>query len=228
MGLVKGNITPNDTTAIRPTAPLTATITTHSQNTGSAGLIVAVVFYNNVKTCTGATWNGSSMTKEITVNNNDLGAALQYDVWYLVAPSTGNHDLVYTFDTGGSNCTSLITSFTGADQTTPLQSLTSGVATSPHTQAITIAANSMIMGIATSRQSQSVVDCINIDGTGFGFGSCDIDTAVSSAQVSAETRNANLSAGSKNVKMTTDAPSFLVDNTRIEIIEAAADPSIIR
>lgn len=223
MAIVKGNLTANDTAAIG-TSPNTATITTHNQNTGTDGLLVVTVFYINTKNCTGVTWNGVSLTKEITVVNTNAGAAVQYDVWYLTSPATGVNDLVYTFDTGGGNCTSLLTSFTGASG---LNSATSTAANTPYTQSITISAGSMIMGIGTSRYTLDSIDCINIDGTGFGFGSCDIDTAISLAQVAVETRNATLTAGSKDVIIDTIADSFQADNTRVEILAAAATPDII-
>ena len=83
------------------------------------------------------------------------------------------------------------------------------------------------MGIGTSRYTLDSIDCINIDGTGFGFGSCDIDTAISLAQVAVITRNATLTAGSKDVIVDTIADSFQADNTRVEITAAAATPDII-
>lgn len=220
MALAKGNVTANDTAAIG-TSPNTATITTHTQNSGTDRLLVVTPFYVNTKNCTGVTWNGTALTKLATYTNTNAGAALQYDVWYLVAPDAGNHNLVYTFDVGGGNTTSLITSFTGADQTTPLKQATNAAANTPHSQSITISENSMIMGIGTSRYTLDSVDCINIDGTGFGFGSCDIDTAISLAQVAVQTRNARLSAGSKTVIIDTIADSFQADNTRVEILEGS-------
>lgn len=221
MALVKGNVTANDTAAIG-SSPNTATISTHTQNAGTDKLLVVVVFYQaSTKSCTGVTWNGVSLSKERTVVNSNAGADVEYDIWYLVNPDAGNHNLVYTFNTGGGNCTSLLTSFTGADQVTPLQSLTNAAANTPHTRSITISANSMIMGIGTSRYNLDSVDCINIDGTGFGFGSCDIDTAISLAQVAVQTRNANLTAGSKDVIIDTIADSFQADNTRVEIKEGS-------
>ena len=222
MAIVKGNLTADDTAAIG-SSPNTATITTHSQNGGSDRLLVVNVFYINTKNCTGVTWNGVALTKERTVVNNNAGAALRYDIWYLVNPASGNNNLVYTFDVGGGNCTSLLTSFTGASG---VNSLTSTAANTPYTQAITISAGSMIMGIGTSRYTLDSIDCINIDGTGFGFGSCDIDTAISLAQVAVETRNATLTAGSKDVIIDTIADSFQADNTRVEILAAAATPDI--
>lgn len=221
MALVKGNMTVDDTAAIG-SSPNTATITDHNHNTGADGLLVVNVFFVNTKTLSSVTWNGTALTKKGGWDNTDSGAAVTYEVWYLVAPDTGTHDLVYTFTTGGGNCTSLITSFTGADQTNPLpQALNSVAANTPHTQSITISANSMIMGIGTSRWTFDSIDAINIDGTGFGFGSCDIDTSISLAQVCVETRDANLSAGSKNVIIDTIDNTYKASNTRVEIAESS-------
>jgi hypothetical protein len=210
------------------TSPNTATITDHTHNTGDDGLLLVNVFYINTKNCTGVTWNGTALTLLTARNYTNAGAALSFDIWYLKVPATGNHDLVYTFDVGGGNCTSLITSFTGADQTTPLKHLHTGAQNTPNSQTITISENSMIQGIGCSRYSFDTNDAINIDGTGFGFGFCDIDTAVSSAQICAETRNTNLSAGTKTVITDTIADSFQASNTRVEILEAAAPPPSTR
>jgi hypothetical protein len=217
--LTKGNVTADDTAAIG-SSPNTATITTHTQNSGSDRLLVVNVFYINTKNCTGVTWNGTALTKLYSQDYTDTGAALTQDVWYLIAPDTGNHDLVYTFDSGGGNCTSLLTSFTGADQTTPLNYLHTDAANSPHSQSITISADSMIMAIGCSRWSYSTVQAITIDGTKYGFGSCDIDTAISSAQVCVETRNARLTSGSKTVILETVTPTYKTSNTRVEIVQA--------
>ena len=227
MGLLKRNMTVDDTAAIG-TSPNTAIITDHTHNTGADGHLVVNVFYINTKSVTGVTWNGVALTKQGGWTNNDTSAAVKYDVWYLIAPDTGNHDLVYTFNTGGGNATSLITSFTGADQTTPLQSLSNVAAATPHSRTITISENSMIMAIGTSRWTFDGSQALRIDGTAYGFGSCDIDTSVSSAQVCVQTRNANLTAGSKTVITDTTADSFFADNTRVEIIEAGVAPPSAR
>ena len=227
MGLVKGNLTANDTAAIGP-GPNIATITTHTQNSGTDRLLVVNVFYINTKNCTGVTWNGDALTNLFTQDYTDTGSALTFDVWYIVAPDNGNHDLVYTFDSAGGNCTSLITSFTGADQTTPLKYLHNGATNTPHSRTITISENSMLQGIGCSRWSFDTGDAINIDGTGFGFGSCDIDTSISSAQICVETRNANLTAGSKTVIIDTIADSYKASNTRVEILESAGPPPVTR
>mgnify|MGYP003641286195 CR=1 FL=1 len=229
MALVKGNITANDTTAVTAGAPFTATITTHTQNVGADGALIVNTFYKNDRNCTGVTWNGVAMTKQGTWDNNNLGAAGRYDVWYLANPDTGNHDLVETYSTGGSNVTTLITSFTGADQIAPIrQSLQDGVSTSPNSKTITILAGSMIMGVATARQSYSVTNCTSIDGVTRGFGFCDIDTAISLIQLFVWTRGATLTAGTKTVIATTNAPSFLTDNLRVEIQEAGTPPAPTR
>ena len=228
MGLLKRNQTGDDTSAISSSAPFISTITTHSHNVGADGLLVVSVFYINTKSVTAVSWNGVAMTKEGGWTNNDTSAAVKFDVWYLVAPDTGNHDLVYTFNSAGGNCTSLINSFTGADQTTPLQSLSNVASNTPHSRTITISENSMIMAIGTSRWTFDGAQALRIDGTAYGFGSCDIDTSISSAQVCVKTRNANLTAGSKTVITDTTADSFKADNTRIEIIEAGVAPPTSR
>jgi hypothetical protein len=221
MSLTKGNVTVDDALGINPSTIATKS---HTQNTGSNRLLVVNTFYINTNTCDTVTYNGTSMTKEGTWTHNDSGAAVKYDVWYLVNPDTGANDVVCDFSVGSGNVAFLATSFTNADQTTPLQSLWTAPANTPHSQNITISTNSMIMGASTSRWTFDGTAALKIDGTSFGFGACDMDTSVSLAQLCVETRNARLTSGSKAVITDTISDSFNADNLRVEIKEYVAPP----
>lgn len=225
MALVKGTVTEN--ISIGTTGGSNEATLSHNSNTGTNRLLVVFVGYTSTNNCTAVTYNGASMTKQGSWIMNDAGAGLEYDIWYLAAPDTGANNVVATFNAAGT-VGIMATTFTGAEQTTPLQSLNSAAATTPHTQSITISDQSMIMGIGSSRYSFDSTAAITIDGTSTSFAGADISGAIFLAQVCVWTRNANLSAGSKNVTTDTIANSFFADNTRIEIKEAAAAPATRR
>ena len=216
MALVKGTVTENIGVG---TIGTTATLS-HNSNTGTDRLLVVFVGYASTNTCSTVTYNGVSMTKQGGWIMNDTSAGFEYDIWYLVAPDTGSNDIVATF-TGSGTIGMMATTFTGALQVSPLQSLNSAAANTPHSQNITISANSMIMGIGSSRSSIDSTAAITIDGTAVAFASADLNGAIFLAQVAVWTRDANLTSGSKVVIVDTVADSFKADNTRIEIKEAA-------
>lgn len=64
----------------------------------------------------GMTYNGVSMTKLDTVNDNPGGVSTE--MWYLVGPSTGTHAIAFTANFGGSVATTSAysASYTGARQ----------------------------------------------------------------------------------------------------------------
>lgn len=219
MALVKGTVSEDISIGIAGGTPQ-ATLS-HNSNTGTDRLLVVYVAYINTNNCTAVTYNGTSMTKQGSWVMNDSGAGVEYDIWYLAAPDTGSNNIVATFDSTGTAAI-MGTTFTGAAQVSPLQSLNSAAADTPHTQSITISTNSMIMGVSASRYTFDSSAALDIDGTAIAFASGDINGPISSAQIIAHTRDANLSSGSKDVISDTIADSFKADNTRIEIKEAAA------
>jgi hypothetical protein len=221
MALVKGTV--SEDISIGTTGGSNEGTLSHNSNTGTDRLLVVFVGYPSTNNCTAVTYNGTSMTKQGSWIMNDAGAGFEYDIWYLVAPDTGTNNVVGTFDSSGT-VGIMATTFTGAEQTTPLQSLNSAAANTPHTQSITISDQSMIMGIGSSRYSFDSTAAITIDGTAKSFATTDINGAIFLAQVCVWTRDANLSSGSKDVITDTIADSFNADNTRIEIKEAAAAP----
>lgn len=225
MALVKGTVSANVSIGIA--AGTNQATLSHNSNTGTDRLLVVFVGYQNTLTLSGVQYNGVSMTKQGGWTMTDTGAGLAYDIYYLVAPDTGTNNIVASFNTTGT-IGMMATTFTGAEQTTPLQSLNSAAANTPHTQSITISENSMIMGIGTSRYSLDSTAPITIDGTATSLGSTDLNGAIYLAQVAVWTRNANLTSGSKDVITDTIADSFKADNTRIEIKEAAAAPATRR
>lgn len=222
MVLTKNNLTVDDSIGI---ASNEAILSTHTHNSGTDDLLVVNIFYISSNTTSSLTWDGVSMTKLFTRTNNVDSANIRWDLWYKAGANSGNKTLTATFGINGGTCAMMATSFLGAEQTSPLAFVHTLAETTPVSKTITISQNSMIMGIGTSLYTFSATDAISIAGTSYGFGSCDIDTAVSSAQICAQTRDANLNAGNKNVTITTIAPSFKATNTRVEIKESTAPPS---
>lgn len=142
---------------------------------------------------------------------------LQYAVFYLANPPTGANSITVD-STNNGTIAILAQSFTGA-QTLIAVSHTAASNT-PNSATIYANQGSMLMGIGVSQYSFAD-PAITIDGTGVSFGSCDISGSVSSAQLCAWTRDANLSVGTKTVITNTIAPSFQATNTRVEIRLAA-------
>jgi len=94
------------------------TATTEYTCTGSdLLLVVSICRPDNGINIVGVTYNGVALTELYSADANQYAPV---DVWYLIGPATGTHDVVTTFasDIGASGFT--IRSFTGVDQSTPL------------------------------------------------------------------------------------------------------------
>lgn len=196
----------------------------HTQATGTNGMLVVVIATTASLTLSAPTYNGVTMTQ--AGSWNAAPGSTQYSVFYLANPTTGANTLRINSNNNGTIAL-LAQSFTGADTT--IQTLHNDLANTPHSRTITIGSNSMIMGIGSSLYSFDSSAAISIDGTGFGFSACDLNGSVSTAQFCVHTRDARLTSGSKTVITDTIADSFQSTNTRIEIKELASAslPTII-
>ena len=76
---------------------------------------------------TGCTWNGTAMTAVAPQTNNDTSAMATY---YLTGVS-GTQTIVCTATTAGKNMIFIATSYTGVDQTSPIDSASSTSAVGP-------------------------------------------------------------------------------------------------
>jgi len=194
----------------------------HSHDSGSGGLLIVLVAYQGGSTINGVTYGGVSMTKQGTYTGS---AQVSVDVYHLTTPTPGSQNIVVS---SNSQITVgvLAQSFTGADPSVSNVQF-SALANTPHSQTITISANSMILAWGQSIWSYDTAAAISIDGTGFGFNSCDIYGQVYTSQFCAHTRNANLTAGTKTVITDTQDNSWQTTNGRMEI-KAAATPTTTR
>ena len=69
----------------------------------------------------GVTYNGAALN--FVGAHNDAGATRRVEMWYLLAPTTGNHNVVVTVNVPGGVNDGVVagaTTFTGVDQTVPL------------------------------------------------------------------------------------------------------------
>ncbi len=113
------------------TAANTLTFAHTTTNTGTNLVLVVGVSMNisqrTSTTISGITYNGVALT--LAGAQNDSSNAVRTEVWYLVNPATGNHNVVITENIGGIlNTIGTVagaTTFTGADQTTPIRSFAS-------------------------------------------------------------------------------------------------------
>jgi prepilin-type N-terminal cleavage/methylation domain-containing protein len=119
---------------------------------GSDRLMLVGVSMNNdgYETVTGVTWNGTALTLVGTEANDDDA---RVEIWRLVAPSTGTHNVVVTFSAAlEQEAHAGVMTFAGVDQTTPLGTFVSGYIddTTPATVDIPSAAGELVFGVVAS------------------------------------------------------------------------------
>ena len=134
-------------------------------------------------TVSGVTYNGTALQSAV----NQLNGSRRTEIWYLAGPATGNHNVVVTLNIPGAGGTIGVvagaTTFTGADQTTPIRSfgLNSGtsanafvnVASSPNdmvldTLALLQGNTAAITSTAQTQQWAVTSGASNRDTYGFG------------------------------------------------------------
>src|SRR3990167_2897336 len=104
----------------------TATSLTYAHTcTGTNLVLIVGAFLDNdtSDTITGITYNGVALTKINGVSgSSDQGYST---LWYLIAPATGANNIVVSW-TGANNISSCAISYTGAHQTSPIDSNNTG------------------------------------------------------------------------------------------------------
>jgi hypothetical protein len=216
MALVKGNTYANISRGTIGGPPYSVT-QSHIQDSGSDGLLVALIAYSTSYSISAVKYNGIALTQAGSTYSSP--GSLYYSVWYLLNPPTGANNFVVEM----SNVTTialLIQSFTGAAQSLT-NILHNDAANTPHSQSITIDANSMILAFSGSLYQYDNAAALTIDGTAYGELGTELHGAISSAQFQAQTRPANLTSGSKTIIADTIADSYQATNGRLEIKEAA-------
>ena len=109
-----------------------ANVLTFAHTTTSTGtnvvLVVGVSMNNSgggTQTVASITYNGVGLTLAGVQNNSNTSS--RTEIWYLVAPASGTHNVVVTVNLGGSTVGTVAgaVTFTGADQTTPIRTFAS-------------------------------------------------------------------------------------------------------
>jgi len=103
-----------------------ATLTfAHTTTTGTTNRLLLVGVSINITNgpnagVVGVTYNGTGLT--FVGAHNDAGRTRRVEMWYMLAPATGNHNVIVTVNTTGVNegVVAGATTFTGVDQTLPL------------------------------------------------------------------------------------------------------------
>ena len=122
---------------------------------GANRLMLVGVSINNdfLETVTSVTYNGVPLdTAGTHTHVGGGGDDARVEIWKLVAPSTGTHEVVITFNTGLTRgAVAGVTTFTGVDQTTPLGTFAGAHATSTlATVAVPSAAGETVFGVVAS------------------------------------------------------------------------------
>ena len=129
----------------------------HTVGTGSNRyMLVGISLVNdNDEYVTGITWNTTEdLEHVVSINTVDDS---RIEIWQLVAPSSGNHNVVVTFDKPIPSARSAwagVITFTGVDQTYPLgdppATASDTGTTEPVTVNITSAAGDLVFGVAAA------------------------------------------------------------------------------
>ncbi len=164
-----GGITLDNTSYTGGSGNITLSFTTGS---GSNRLLMVQAETNASRSFSGITYNGVSMTQVATENSltNDDGVGAHVELWYLVNPASGTHNIVATMVGSGAGSLAAA-SFTNVNQTTPLGTAATGNGTASGTQQSSLS-------VATSA-GQLVIDGIGTDVPSSGVG---VDSPPASGQ----------------------------------------------
>ena len=185
---------------------------THNQNTGDDGLLVIQLTMSNVRSYTGCNYGGQSMTQLYTVNRGGLSQRMAF--FYLENPPTGNNTLRVNFNNSVWNPISIHSrSFTGSGGIGNDGKV--GGQSTPNTQSLTVANDSLIMATACSINAISTIQIPQ--GSNRTFATHNTNRQVGTGAISA---NAGHSAGSISIRTTSTFGS--VTNDRVEILGSSA------
>ena len=214
MSLSIGNKTYSN---LNPGSSTTQTFS-HEQNTGSSRILLVAFNINNTRSVTGITYDGTSMTERVALNDTD-NSNVTY-IFTLANPSEGTNDIVVTFGdsvSAGSSSLAAI-SFTGAEVGNTGSNIASAT---PNEQTLTVSENSVIYATGTSVFAQSNQYTIAGSSRPFEFS----HTTGVPRIVRGAFSDTGLTSGSKDVVTRADGGN--VSNCRIEIKEAIVTYDVI-
>jgi uncharacterized repeat protein (TIGR01451 family) len=159
-GQVAVDATTNGSATMNGTAA-TLTVAHTTTTTANRVLIVGVsinITNNSAGAVTGVTYNGTALT--LIGAHNDTNGTRRVEMWYQLAPATGNHNVIVTVNTGGVNegVVAGATTFTGVDQTVPLGTFVSadGAAGANSQADVPSVVNGMILDTLATDGTQTV------------------------------------------------------------------------
>ncbi|MDD1670166.1 MAG: hypothetical protein LUQ67_02440 [Methanomicrobiales archaeon] len=142
----------------------TQTITISHTTYGSDRLMLVGVSINNngLETVSSITYNGDALTRVgYSINTMSGGDDARVEIWKLVAPDTGTHNVVVTFSSslafaGGAG----VMTFTGVDQTTPNGTFAKNQGDDQHLINVTVpsATNELAFGVLASEYNSATSD----------------------------------------------------------------------
>ena len=183
----------------------------HSHNAGADGGLLVVVTMQNTVDFTGITYDGALMTQ--LRNENITGESQRQAAYYIQSPSTGDNDVVISFNGSQFGNTSVfVVSFTGVGASDDDGFV--APTTTPSSQNLTIGVNSIIYASAISSNAQN---------TGYDIGGSTRPFEFShntNRQVRGALSDTGLAGGSTAVETKADFGN--VTNFAVSISEAAA------
>jgi hypothetical protein len=136
--------------------PARTSLTISHPTAGSNRLMLVGVSIHNFasETVSGITYNGMALT---LVGSRANATDARVEIWRLIAPPTGTHDLVITFSAELTSAARAgVMTFTGVNQTTPLGTFTSAIGSaSPATVNVASAANELVFDTVGSESQSS-------------------------------------------------------------------------
>jgi hypothetical protein len=125
-------------------------------------MLVGVSINNdNMETVSSITYNGVPLTFVGAINNTRSGDDdARVEIWRLVAPATGTHNVVVTFSASLlQQAVAGVMTFTGVNQSTPLGPFASNENDpSPATVVVSSAANELVFGVVASEYGAITTD----------------------------------------------------------------------
>lgn len=106
---------------------------TYAHNNIAGDILFVGFTHNGTTSTTGVTYNGVAMTN---INNQRSGDT-DSDLWYLIAPATGSHNVVISLAGTTTFIRSAAASYIGARQTSQPDNSAQGSSTTPITSVIT-------------------------------------------------------------------------------------------
>jgi hypothetical protein len=200
--------TKGNTTNANPTPGANFYQFSHNQNTGNNRLLVVLLSMNQIRSYTGATYNGVAMTQLYSIVRGGLSQRMA--LFYLIDPPTGSNTLRVNFSSTVWNPISVhARSFT--DSGGIGNSLRTGGTATPHNSSLTVSQDSLIM-----TQSVSVNQILTQQiptGTNRTFVTHNVNRQVATGAISAD---AGHSAGTINLRATATFGNLTLDRTEIK------------